>query len=180
MRIFKTILISLLGIIALVLFIALFVPKEYNVEREVIIKQPGKVVFDYIKLLKNQENYTVWSKMDANMKRGFKGTDGTVGAVATWESQNKNVGTGEQEILAITEGKRIDYELRFLVPFKSTNKAYMITDFVSPNETKVKWGFNGKMTYPMNVMLLFMNMEKMLGKDLQDGLNNLKAVLEKE
>jgi hypothetical protein len=35
------------------------------------------------------------------------------------------------------------------------------------------------MPYPMNLMLPFMNMEQMLGKDLQDGLNNLKVVLEK-
>jgi hypothetical protein len=54
----------------------------------------------------------------------------------------------------------------------------MITEAISPNQTKVKWGFDGKMPYPMNLMLPIMNMEEMLGKDLQDGLNNLKAVLE--
>jgi hypothetical protein len=35
------------------------------------------------------------------------------------------------------------------------------------------------MPYPMNLMLLFMDMDGMLGKDLQQGLDNLKGVLEK-
>ncbi len=55
----------------------------------------------------------------------------------------------------------------------------MITESSSENATKVKWGFSGRMDYPMNLMLLFMNMEEMLGKDLDKGLQNLKAVLEK-
>jgi hypothetical protein len=36
------------------------------------------------------------------------------------------------------------------------------------------------MKYPMNIMLLFMNMDEMLGKDLETGLVNLKAVMEKK
>jgi len=35
------------------------------------------------------------------------------------------------------------------------------------------------MPYPMNLMLLFTDMEGMLGKDLSAGLGNLKAILEK-
>jgi hypothetical protein len=55
----------------------------------------------------------------------------------------------------------------------------MSTTIVSDKETKVSWAFTGKMKYPMNLMLLFMNMEKMIGNDLQNGLNNLKGILEK-
>ena len=54
----------------------------------------------------------------------------------------------------------------------------MTCQSVNPNETTVSWGFNGKMKYPMNLMLLFMDMEEMLGNDLQTGLENLKNVLE--
>ena len=55
----------------------------------------------------------------------------------------------------------------------------MVFEGVSETQTKVKWGFAGKMKYPTNLMLLTMDMEGMIGKDFQDGLNNLKAVLEK-
>jgi hypothetical protein len=33
--------------------------------------------------------------------------------------------------------------------------------------------------YPFNLMLLFMNMDKMIGDDLSTGLTNLKTLLEK-
>lgn len=179
MNIIKKIIVGLLGLIALVLLITLFLPQEYAVERVIIINQPKDSVFNYVKYLKNQDNFSVWSTKDPAMKKTFTGIDGTVGAIAAWDSKVENVGVGEQEIKKITEGKRIDFELRFKVPFESTDDAYMITEAVSPDQTKVKWGFKGKMPYPINIMLPFMNMEEMLGKDLQDGLKNLKAVLEK-
>lgn len=116
---------------------------------------------------------------DPNMKKEFRGTDGTVGFVYSWDSENKNVGKGEQKVSSIVEGERIDFNLLFIKPFEGIATANMSTDSVSENNTKVKWGFKSSMPYPMNTMLLFMNMEEMLGKDLEIGLDNLKTVLEK-
>lgn len=158
--------------------VALFVEKNYAVEEEIVINKPKSEVFEYIKHLKNQDNFSKWSSMDPNMKKSYTGTDGTVGFVSAWESNNENVGAGEQEILKITEGERIDFELRFIKPFESTQAAYMTTEAVSENQTKVKWGFSGKMSYPMNLMLLFMDFEEMIGKDFQEGLRNLKTIVE--
>jgi len=118
--------------------------------------------------------------MDPNMKKEYRGTDGIVGFVSAWDSEKPDVGKGEQEIKKITEGERIDFELRFIKPFEATYYAYMTTDSTGTGQTKVKWGFDGKMNYPMNLMLLFMNMDKMLGDDLETGLSNLKTVLEKQ
>ena len=175
----KIVLFSLVGIIALPLIIALFLKKEYTVEREVTINKPTPAVFDYIKHLKNQDEYSVWAKMDTNMKKEYRGTDATVGFVSAWDSENDQVGKGEQEIKKITEGQRIDFELRFMKPFESTEQAYMTTETVAGG-TKVKWGFNGKLFYPMNFMTLFMDIEGMIAKDLETGLVNMKANLEKE
>lgn len=179
MKIIKTILFSILGIIALALIAAFFMPKEYAVEKEVIINQPKDSVFAYIKYLKNQDNFSVWAKTDPNMKKTFTGVDGTVGAISAWESTNENVGVGEQEIKKITEGERIDFELRFKTPFEATEDAYISTEAISSTETKVKWGFNGGMDYPMNLMLPFLQMDKVIGNDLQTGLDSLKVILEK-
>lgn len=179
MKIVKTILLVIVGIIALVLIVAMFTKKEYAIEREIVINQPKQVVFDYIKLLKNQDNYSKWAKMDPNSKKVYKGTDGTVGFVSAWESLDKNVGQGEQEIVKIDEGNRIDLGLHFIKPFDAKASAYMVTETVTENQTKVKWGFASKMPYPMNIMLLFMDMEKMLGDDLNIGLTSLKGILEK-
>jgi len=178
MKILRNIFFVVLSLIALVLIVALFVDNEYSVAREVTIGKPKVEVFDYIRYLKNQDNYSVWAAMDPNMKKEFKGTDGMVGFVSSWDSENEDVGKGEQEIKKITEGERIDYELRFYEPFEATDYAYMITESLNDSMTNVTWGFNGKMNYPMNLMLIFMNMDEMLGPDLENGLNSLKRIQE--
>ena len=180
MKILIGIIIVLVGVIVLFLIIGIFVKKGYSVGKEIIVNKPKTAVFEFLKFLKNQNKFSVWASMDPNMKTVFKGTDGTVGFVSAWESDNnKNVGKGEQEILKIVDGERIDYEIRFLKPFKSTSWAYITTIAVDDNRTRVHWGFTGKMKYPMNLMMLTMNMEKMLAPDLENGLNNLKANLER-
>jgi hypothetical protein len=121
----------------------------------------------------------VWAKIDPTMKTEFRGTDGTIGFVSAWDSPNKDAGSGEQEITGINEGNRIDYEIRFFKPMKSTDKAFMSFESINDSVTKVKWGIYGKLKYPMNISFLFMDMDAMLGKDLEGGLNNLKALLEK-
>ena len=180
MKIVKRIFIILITLVIILLIVALFAKKDYDVEKEIVINKPRQEVFNYIKLLKNQNNYSKWATMDPGMKKESRGTDGTVGFVSAWDSDQKEVGKGEQEIKKITDGKRIDYELRFIKPFESTEQTYMATEAISENQTKVKWGFNGRMNYPMNLMLLCMNMEKMVGDDLQTGLNNLKNIVEKQ
>lgn len=173
------ILIILLIIVAIPLILALFANKKYSVEREITISKPAPQVFNYVKLLRNQDNFSKWATMDPNMKKEYRGTDGTVGFISAWESKDKKVGKGEQEIKKITEGKRIDFELRFIKPFAGIANAYMTIEPMSKNETIVNWGFDSKMKYPMNLMLLFMNMEKMVGSDFEIGLNKLKNLLEK-
>lgn len=180
MKILKRIGIVLLILIAIPLIVALFVKKDYAVEKEIVINRPNAEVFEYIKHIKNQNVYSVWNKKDPNMKQTYTGEDGKVGFISAWESKNENVGVGEQEIVKIEEGKRIDMKLRFKEPFEAEDNAYMITESISDNKTKVKWGFTGKMPYPMNIMMLFMDMDEMIGKDLSEGLESLKTELEKQ
>ena len=80
--------------------------------------------------------------------------------------------------MAIVDGERIDYELRFTEPFEAKDNAYMTTESIDSITTLVKWGFDGKMSYPMNIMMLTMSMEEMLAPDLEAGLQNLKTILE--
>ncbi|HVF97327.1 MAG TPA: SRPBCC family protein [Flavisolibacter sp.] len=179
MKVLKRIGVALLVLVALVLLTALFVKKDMHAEKEVVINKPKTEVFSYVKQLKNQNSYSKWATMDPAMKKDFRGTDGTVGFVSAWESNNSEVGKGEQEIKAVKEGERIDYEIRFIKPWESKATSYMVTEAVSENQTKVKWGFDGNMMYPLNIMNLFMNMDEMIGKDFSTGLTNLKSNLEK-
>jgi hypothetical protein len=179
MNILLWIIVILAGIIALFLITGVFIKKDYSVSREVLVAKPKGFVFDYLKLLKNQNLWSVWGSMDPDMRTTFTGTDGSEGFISAWESDDKKVGKGEQEILKIVEGERIDFEIRFLKPFKSTSWAFLTVASANDKQTLVHWEFTGKMNYPSNIMMIFMNMEKMVGNDFEKGLQNLKTILEK-
>ncbi|MGS0680242.1 SRPBCC family protein [Shewanella sp. 125m-7] len=174
----KKLLILISVLIVAPFIVALFVKNNYSVTSQITIEKPIAEVFDYVKYLKNQDNFSVWAQMDPDMLKTYRGTDGMVGFVSTWASEQEEVGVGEQEIMRIDDGKRIDYELRFYQPFESTDLAYMQTEALSANETLVTWGFDGHLDYPMNLMFLFMDVEGMIAKDLNQGLAQLKSTLE--
>ena len=180
MNVLITLAIILAPLIALVLIIALFTKKAYRVKREIVIRKPKQTVFEYIKYLKNQDHYSKWAMMHPDMKKEYKWTDGTSGFSSAWESKDRKVGKGEQTIREITEGESIGSQIHFIKPFEGRADAVMTTAAIAAGQTKVKWGFTSKMKYPMNIMLLFMDMDKMIGADLETGLNNLKVVLEQQ
>jgi len=177
MKILKMILLIIVIVIAIPFIVALFIKKEYRVQRELTINTSNDIVYNYVKYLKNQENYSKWVMTDPVMKKDLRGTDGTVGFIYAWDSNNKEVGKGEQEITQLSEGREVDAEVRFEKPFKGIAQTKMTTESLGGNQTKVSWGMEGKSKYPMNFMNLFM--DNMLGKDLDISLNNLKNILEK-
>ncbi len=168
----------LVGLVVLILILAMVAPKTYNVFRTVEISKPKVEVFEYLKSLKKMDEWSPWAQKDPHMEKKFTGTDGEVGALSYWNG-NKDVGEGEQEILRIVDGERIESELRFLKPWKSTSDCYTQVDDTGSGNTKVTWGFSGKNKFPMSIMMLFMSMDKMVGKDFEAGLKKLKTVLEK-
>ena len=180
MQIIFGILTALGGVLLVALIIALFSKKDYAVVREVTIRRPSEEVYNYLKFIRNQDNFNKWSMMDPNARKVYKGTDGTLGFSSSWESDNRNVGKGEYVISKLTEGERIEYELHFIKPMNGQANAAFSLVVQSGNQTNVKWSFSSRMNYPMNVVLLFVDMEKMLGKDLEVGLANLKNVMEKK
>ena len=179
MNILITILLVLAAVIVLLLFLALFTNKTYSLKREVKIGKPLQEVFNFLRYLRNQEYFSKWVMMDPNMKKEFRGTDGSVGFVYAWDG-NKQAGKGEQELKGISEGERIDVEVRFIKPFEGIAKTPFTTKSISENETLVTWGMTSTLKYPMNLMLLFMNMDKLLGKDLENKPVNLEKDFRKK
>lgn len=179
MRVLKIVLIALLALIAIPLLVALFVPKDFGVERTIEIERPVEEVFDFIKLLRNQELYSKWAEMDPDVINTYRGTDGTVGFVSRWEG-NEDVGIGEQEIIELSENEYIKTELRFEEPFESVSYSALYTTALTDSTTRVVWDMTGSMPYPMNLLLLFMDIEQALGDDFDFGLNKLKGILEDE
>lgn len=156
MNIFKKYLINFGVLVAIPLLVAAFVRKEYVVEREIIINKPKNEVFDYLKQIKNQADYSQW---DVNF---------------TSHSDKNN------EILHIEEGKRIDFSLGDFEQFDTNDTAYFITEDYEGNKTKVRWGIKGKMAYPANLLLIDISIEQRIGNDLETGLENLQSVFDEE
>ncbi len=176
MNILITILLVVAGIIALLLLIALFMKKEHYVRREIVINAPLQKVFDFLRLLKNQDKFNKQAMADPDRDKEFKGTDGTVGFIIAWNG-DKSVGEGEKEIMNIIEGKSIETEIRFIRPFKATGRAIMETESLSDNQTKIYWSNAGTLKYPINIMIPIM--EKNVGKDMEISLSTLKNIFEK-
>lgn len=172
-----TVVYILAGIVVIIVILAVIAPKSYDVNRKIIVHKSAPVVFEYLKYLKNQDNWSPWGKRDPNMKKEFEGSDGEIGAISKWEG-NKDVGSGEQEIKRIVENEVIESELRFLKPWKSRSDAYLKVNEAGAGETEITWGFSGKNKFPVSIMMLFMNMDRAVGKDFEEGLARLKDILE--
>lgn len=179
MNIILTILAAVIGLVVLLLLIALFTRKSYTIAREAIVKRTKNEVFNYVKFLKNQDYYSKWVMTDPHMKKSYAGTDGSPGFVYAWDSNDKNTGKGEQEIKRIVDGEQIGTEIRFERPFKNVAQALITASDLGGNQTRVTWEFSSSMKYPMNAMLLFIDFDKLLGKDMEESLSRLKGVLEK-
>jgi hypothetical protein len=176
MKILKFIGLGIVSLIALLLIIALFIPNDYTVSVSTTINKPKQVVFDYAKLVKNQEYYSIWVMLDPNVKMDYQGMDGTVGFKASWDSKDDNVGAGSQQITAISED-RIDVDLHFERPMKGEAKASTLLESISENQTKITAEFYGHSSYPMNLMN-FMGAKYITEAETQN-LANLKKILEK-
>jgi hypothetical protein len=148
-----------------------------KIEKSIEINKNSAEVFDYLRMTKNQDNFSVWNMTDKNMKKEYQGTDGTTGFIYRWDSTIKNVGAGEQEITGIEEGKSIDYVIRFLRPMQNSGISKFVITRRGDDRTSVIWKFDSPAKFPMSLFSPIFKI--MLGKDIEKGLINLKSVLEK-
>ena len=176
MNIIITILLVIVGIIALLLIIAVFMRKEHYVKREIIINAPRQKVFDFVKLLENQDKFNKHAMAGPDRNREYKGTDGTVGFIYAWKG-NKEAGEGEKEIMNIIEGERVEMEIRFVKPMKTSATIIMDLESLSDNQTKLTWSNAGRLQYPVNLFIPIM--EKAVPKAMDESLVSLKNILEK-
>ena len=146
------------------------------IEKRVSINKSIREVFEFLKETKNQDRFSVWSMKDPAMKKNYSEVDGTKGFVYSWDSKDKNVGAGSQEITNINEGSRIDYEMRFIRPMQNTATESFVLNKINENTTSVTWTFESPKKFPMSLFApIFKNI---LGKQLNQSLQNLKSLLE--
>lgn len=152
-------------------------PDEFAVTRFGKISAPQEKAFPHVNELKKWDAWSPWAKLDPNAKSAFEGPDAGVGAAMSWSGNNK-VGEGRMTITESATSSLIRFRLEFLRPFKATNTAEFV--FASQGgQTLVTWSMSGKNSFFSKVFSLLVDCEKMIGKDYDKGLANLKEVVEK-
>lgn len=172
----KKVLYIVLGVIVLYFILAFFGPKEVKAERSIAINAPVETVREKLGDLRYfHDKWSPWTKKDPEMKTEFSGTPGKPGHKYHW-SGNKQVGSGEMELVE-PNGDTVLQKLRF--EGQGESKAYYILR-KEGDATLVTWGVAFRVGFMRRTPMLFINMDKMMGKDFEDGLQNLKASIEGE
>ncbi len=151
--------------------------KTFRVERSLDIAAPAEKIYPLIADFRAWTQWSPYENRDPNLRRSYGTVTNGLGATYAWEG-NKNVGSGKMEILQASPPSRILIDLQFLKPFKAHNQAEFTLQ-PNGNTTRVTWAMTGPASLMMRVMGLFMNMDKMIGRDFEAGLANLKSVTEK-
>jgi hypothetical protein len=167
--------------VAAVLILAATRPDRFRIQRALTINAPAEAVFPLICDFHRWGGWSPWENRDPAMKRSFGGVASGKGAVYGWEG-NKNVGTGRMEIIEASAPSRIVIKLDFLKPFEAHNIAeftMLPKENAKENATEVTWAMYGPASFLSKLMHVFIDMEKMIGRDFEAGLANLKMLTEK-
>lgn len=170
-----------MGTAALVLLVALgglagFVatrPARFRVSRSRTIAAPPAVVHGLIDDFHKWPAWSPWEKRDPALTREYSGSAAGPGASYAWRG-NKQVGEGRMTITDSRPPHSITIKLEFIKPFPATNTTQF--DFTPTGTgTQVSWTMSGEHSFMGKAFAAFMNMDKMVGPDFEQGLANLDA-----
>jgi hypothetical protein len=163
--------------VAVVLILAAAKPARFSVQRATTVKAPPDAIFPLINDFHRWGSWSPYENKDPAMKRSYGGPESGKGAVYGWEG-NKNVGSGRMEILDTAVPAKIVIKLDFFTPFEGHNTAEF-TMLPQGDVTNLTWLMHGPAPFMSKLMQVFMNIDKMIGKDFEVGLANLKRLAEK-
>jgi hypothetical protein len=167
----------LIGLAVLVLaFVALVAtrPSHFSISRSATIAAPPAAVFVHVNDLHKWEAWSPWAKLDPNAKMTYKGPAAGVGAVAAWAG-NKEVGEGSMTITESRANELVRFRLDFLKPFEATSMAEFGFK-AQGNDTVVTWTMSGENGFLGKAVSLFMDCDKMMGPQFEQGLAQLGKV----
>jgi|ERR1041385_4653390 hypothetical protein len=175
---------KIVGIVVVVLIVAVVAvvayastrPDTFRVQRSTNIKALPDRIFPLIVDYRNWPQWSPYEGRDPDMKRTFSGAPSGRGAKYAWEG-NKNVGSGEMEIIDTTPNK-VTIRLDFMKPFEAHNVAEFTLE-PQGDATNVTWAMHGPVPLMGKVMHMVMDMDRMVGTDFAAGLEKMKAAAEK-
>lgn len=173
----KKISFAVVALLLIILGLAAMQPSSFGVKRIIAIKAPPEKIAALITDFHNWGAWSPWEHIDPKLQRTFSGAASGKGAVYNW-SGNKDAGIGRMEITEAASPARNVIKLDFAEPIESHNR----TEFTLQPQgemTSVTWDMSGPMPFISKIMSVFVSMDKMIGKDFEKGLANMKAVAEK-
>jgi len=163
--------------IVAILILASFKPDSFLVERSAILQATPDKVFAHINDLRSWAAWSTWEKMDPQMKKTYSANSVGKGATYEWEG-NKKVGHGRMSITDSVPDTKVVIQLDFIKPFEAHNMGELT---LQPQNggTLVTWAMYGPSPFISKLFGVFVSMDKMIGKDFEDSLANLRSVVEK-
>ncbi len=146
--------------------------KSFTVERSASIAAPAEQLYGLVQDFREWKKWSPWDELDPDMNRTYSGDESGTGAKYAWQG-NKKVGQGAMAITDTAENERINIDLSFIKPFKAENKT-VFSFAEAEGSTTVTWSMSGTKNLMMRFMGLFMNFDKMIGKDFEKGLENMR------
>jgi uncharacterized protein YndB with AHSA1/START domain len=175
LKILKWLVIVLVGLAALLFVGGYALSPEFKAVRSVTINAPADKVFALIADPREWKRWSVWNRRDPAMAITYSGPPSGAGAAWEWKSQSE--GDGKMTFTAAEAGRRVAYDLYF--PDFGTTSGGDLLLTAEGNATKVTWTMNGNMGSNPLFHWFALFGDKMVGKDFEAGLDNLKALAEK-
>ena len=173
----KTIALVLLAALGLFLAFVATRPDTFRVERSRVISAPPERVYGLIHDLRQFNTWNPYERKDPAAKGQYSATTTGPGARYAW--QGDKVGTGSMEIVDATAPARVAMNLDFVAPFEAHNQVEFTLQPEGAGATRVTWSMHGPVPYLAKIAHLVFNMDRMVGQDFEDGLNNLQTVAKK-
>jgi hypothetical protein len=152
-------------------------PDTFRVSRSLDMQAPPEKIYAILTDFRRSGEWSPYEKLDPDMKRSFNGAATGKGAVYEWDGDS-NAGAGRMEIAEAVPAQSVTLKLDFKRPFEASN----VVDYkLAPKgpATNVSWAMHGPMPFISKVMCVFVDLDKMIGKDFEQGLQNLKVLAEK-
>jgi uncharacterized protein YndB with AHSA1/START domain len=153
-------------------------PDGFRIERSAHIQAPPEKVFAQIDDFRRWTAWSPWENIDPGLKRSYGGAAAGAGAAYAWEGNSK-VGSGRMEITESRAPSKIVIKLDFIKPFEAHNTAEFTLVPGAQGGTALTWAMYGPSPYASKLMGIFMNMDRMVGAQFEQGLANLKSIAEK-
>lgn len=173
---FSIVLVGLAAAVLVLLAYASTRPGEFRVERRLRIAAPADQLWPLVGELRGFNRWNPYERKDPLIKGSYSGIAAGVGSRYAWESDK--VGTGSLEVTGQQPGRAVQMKLDFVKPFEAHNLAEFSLQPMTDGATEVIWRMHGPANFMHKLMGLFMDMDKMVGRDFEDGLQNLRQLAE--